>query len=93
VSEARAAGERAAHVDMSSPTAADPADAPHPVDSGYRRRADAFHRGVQAADSAERLRNPAPGPARVQSGIAGKFPDVNGAGVEHVHGGVSSRRG
>ncbi|MDQ0937529.1 hypothetical protein QFZ49_007504 [Streptomyces turgidiscabies] len=39
--------------------------------------ADAFQRGVQAADSAGWLRNPAP--ARVQSGIAGKCMDVNGA--------------
>ena len=43
--------------------------------------ADAFHRGVQAADGAGWLRNPAPAAARVESGIAGKCLDVNGAGT------------
>ncbi|MEV6329238.1 ricin-type beta-trefoil lectin domain protein [Streptomyces sp. NPDC051909] len=82
VSEAQAAGKRVAFVDMSALTAtADLADPLHPNDSGYRKMADAFHRGIQAADSAGWLRNPAPAPARVQSGIAGKCLDVNGAGT------------
>ncbi|MER6014729.1 ricin-type beta-trefoil lectin domain protein [Streptomyces bluensis] len=79
VSEAQAAGKRVAYVDMSSLTTADLADALHPNDSGYQKMADAFHRGVQAADRAGWLKNPAPAPARVQSGVAGKCMDVNGA--------------
>ncbi|MFJ7068571.1 GDSL-type esterase/lipase family protein, partial [Streptomyces sp. NPDC101115] len=81
VSEAQAAGKRVAYVDMSGLTTADLADALHPNDAGYRKMADAFHRGVQAADGAGWLRNPAPAPARVQSGIAGKCMDVSGAGT------------
>ncbi|MBT2676880.1 ricin-type beta-trefoil lectin domain protein [Streptomyces sp. ISL-14] len=79
VSDAQAAGKRVAFVDMSSLTTADLADPLHPNDAGYQKMADAFHRGVQAADGAGWLRNPAPAPARVQSGIAGKCMDVNGA--------------
>ncbi|WP_020477492.1 ricin-type beta-trefoil lectin domain protein [Streptomyces sp. SS] len=81
VGAAQAAGKHVAFVDMSSLTTADLADPLHPNDSGYRKMADAFHRGVQAADSAGWLRNPAPAPARVQSGIAGKCLDVSGAGT------------
>ncbi|WP_267974089.1 ricin-type beta-trefoil lectin domain protein [Streptomyces sp. 351MFTsu5.1] len=81
VSDAQAAGKHVAYVDMSSLTTADLADPLHPNDAGYQKMADAFHRGVQAADSAGWLRNPAPAPARVQSGIAGKCLDVNGAGT------------
>ncbi|MFJ5999702.1 ricin-type beta-trefoil lectin domain protein [Streptomyces sp. NPDC092370] len=81
VSDAQAAGKRVAFVDMSSLTTADLADPLHPNDSGYQKMADAFHRGVQSADSAGWLKNPAPAPARVQSGIAGKCMDVNGAGT------------
>ncbi|KUO15161.1 ricin-type beta-trefoil lectin domain protein [Streptomyces dysideae] len=79
VSEAQAAGKHVAFVDMSSLTTADLADPLHPNDSGYQKMADAFHRGVQSADSAGWLKNPAPAPSRVQSGIAGKCMDVNGA--------------
>ncbi|MBT2421812.1 ricin-type beta-trefoil lectin domain protein [Streptomyces sp. ISL-22] len=79
VSDAQAAGKRVAFVDMSSLTTADLADPLHPNDSGYQKMADAFHRGVQSADSAGWLKNPAPAPARVHSGIAGKCMDVNGA--------------
>ncbi|MGW5611684.1 ricin-type beta-trefoil lectin domain protein [Streptomyces sp. NPDC003753] len=79
VSDAQAAGKHVAYVDMSSLTTADLADPLHPNDAGYQKMADAFHRGIQAADSAGWLRNPAPTPARVQSGIAGKCLDVNGA--------------
>ncbi|MFC8510964.1 ricin-type beta-trefoil lectin domain protein [Streptomyces sp. NPDC057411] len=81
VSEAQAAGKHVGYVDMSALTTADLADPLHPNDAGYRKMADAFRRGVQAADSAGWLRNPAPAPARVQSGIAGKCLDVNGAGT------------
>ncbi|UXY17776.1 ricin-type beta-trefoil lectin domain protein [Streptomyces cynarae] len=79
VSDAQAAGKHVAYVDMSSLTTADLADPLHPNDAGYQKMADAFHRGIQAADGAGWLRNPAPAPARVQSGIAGKCLDVNGA--------------
>ncbi|MFH9403871.1 ricin-type beta-trefoil lectin domain protein [Streptomyces sp. NPDC017638] len=79
VREEQAAGKHVAYVDMSGLTTADLADALHPNDSGYQKMADAFHRGIQAADDAGWLKNPAPAPARVQSGIAGKCLDVNGA--------------
>ncbi|WP_406161475.1 ricin-type beta-trefoil lectin domain protein [Streptomyces sp. NBC_00882] len=81
VSDAQAAGKRVAYVDMSSLTTADLADAVHPNDAGYQKMADAFHRGIQTADSAGWLGNPAPAPARVQSGIAGKCLDVSGFGT------------
>ncbi|MGR4880362.1 ricin-type beta-trefoil lectin domain protein [Streptomyces sp. LARHCF249] len=81
VSEAQAAGKHVAYVDMSSLTTADLADTLHPNDTGYRKMADAFHRGIQAADSAGWLRNPAPAAARVQSGTTGKCLDVSGAGT------------
>ena len=74
VSEAQAAGKHVGYVDMSSLTTADLADALHPNDAGYQKMADAFHRGIQAADSAGWLRNPAPAPARVQSDIARQVP-------------------
>ncbi|MFI6014074.1 ricin-type beta-trefoil lectin domain protein [Streptomyces sp. NPDC051243] len=81
VRDAQAAGKKVGFVDMSGLTTADLDDVLHPNDSGYQKMADAFHRGVQAADSAGWLRNPAPAPARVQSGITGKCLDVNGAGT------------
>lgn len=81
VNDAQAAGKHVAYVDMSSLTTADLADPLHPNDAGYQKMADAFHRGIQAADSAGWLKNPAPAPARVQSDIAGKCLDVNGAGT------------
>lgn len=79
VSDAQAAGKHVAFVDMSSLTTADLADPLHPNDSGYQKMADAFHRGIRSADSAGWVKNPAPAPARVQSGITGKCMDVNGA--------------
>ncbi|MER6371473.1 ricin-type beta-trefoil lectin domain protein [Streptomyces mirabilis] len=79
VSDAQAAGKHVAYVDMSSLTPADLSDQLHPNDAGYQKMADAWHRGVQSADSAGWLKNPAPAPAPVQSGIAGKCMDVNGA--------------
>ncbi|CAL9332089.1 ricin-type beta-trefoil lectin domain protein [Streptomyces sp. enrichment culture] len=81
VSEAQAAGKRVGYVDMSGLTTADLADALHPNDSGYRKMADAFHRGIRAADAAGWLRNPAPAAASVRSGITGKCLDVKGAGT------------
>ncbi|MDX3695491.1 ricin-type beta-trefoil lectin domain protein [Streptomyces europaeiscabiei] len=81
VSEAQAAGKRVAYVDMSSLTTADLADFLHPNDSGYQKMADAFHRGIQSADSAGWLRNPAPAPSRVQSELGGKCLDVSGFGT------------
>ncbi|CAL9280852.1 ricin-type beta-trefoil lectin domain protein [Streptomyces sp. SudanB182_2057] len=79
VGDARAAGKHVAYVDMSGLTTADLADSLHPNDAGYQKMADAFHRGIQSADSAGWLRNPAPAPSLVRSGIAGKCLDVNGA--------------
>ncbi|MEU1853882.1 ricin-type beta-trefoil lectin domain protein [Streptomyces sp. NPDC019990] len=81
VRDAQSTGKRVAYVDMSGLTTADLADVLHPNDTGYQKMADAFHRGIQSADNAGWLRNPAPAPARVQSGIAGKCMDVNGAGT------------
>jgi lysophospholipase L1-like esterase len=70
VGTAQDAGKRVSYVDMSGLTTADLADPLHPNDSGYRKMADAFHRGVRAAGRAGWLKNPAPAPAR--TGIAGK---------------------
>ncbi|MDT7839691.1 ricin-type beta-trefoil lectin domain protein [Streptomyces justiciae] len=81
VSDAQAAGKHVAFVDMGGLTTADLADTLHPNDAGYQKMADAFHRGVQSADSAGWLKNPAPAPSRIQSGLAGKCMDVNGAGT------------
>ncbi|MFI0163346.1 ricin-type beta-trefoil lectin domain protein [Streptomyces sp. NPDC017095] len=79
VGDARAAGRHVAYVDMSGLTTADLADSLHPNDAGYQKMADAFYRGIRTADDAGWLKNPAPVPTRVQSGIAGKCLDVNGA--------------
>jgi len=81
VGDAQAAGKHVGYVDMSSLTTADLADPLHPNDAGYRKMADAFHRGIQAADRAGWVRNPAPAAASVRSGIAGKCLDVSGAGT------------
>ncbi|MEV5340769.1 ricin-type beta-trefoil lectin domain protein [Streptomyces sp. NPDC052676] len=81
VGDAQAAGKHVGYVDMSSLTTADLADALHPNDAGYRKMADAFHRGIQAADRAGWVKNPAPAAASVRSGIAGKCLDVSGAGT------------
>lgn len=59
VSEAQAAGKHVAYVDMSGLTTADLTDTLHPNDTGYEKMADAFHRGIQSADSAGWLRNTA----------------------------------
>ncbi|MEW2115199.1 ricin-type beta-trefoil lectin domain protein [Streptomyces sp. NPDC005474] len=81
VSEAQAAGKHVGYVDMGSLTTADLSDALHPNDSGYQKMADAFHRGIQSADSAGWLKNPAPAPAHVQSDNSGKCMDVSGFGT------------
>ncbi|QNP68071.1 RICIN domain-containing protein [Streptomyces roseirectus] len=81
VNEARAAGKRVGYVDMSALTTADLADALHPNDAGYRKMADAFLQGIRTADSASWLRDPAPAPAQVRSGVTGKCLDVSGAGT------------
>lgn len=78
VSDAQAAGEHVAYVDMSCLITADLTDTLHPNDAGYQKMADAFHRGIQAADRAGWLRNPAPAAARVRSGISGRCLDVPG---------------
>nr|WP_119611632.1 SGNH/GDSL hydrolase family protein [Streptomyces acidiscabies] len=81
VNEAQAAGRHVGYVDMSALTRSELADALHPNDAGYEKMAAAFHQGVRTADAAGWLRNPAPAPARVASGIAGKCLDVAGAGT------------
>jgi lysophospholipase L1-like esterase len=52
VQSEQAAGKHVGYVNMSALTASDLSDALHPNDNGYRKMADAFHAGVQAADSA-----------------------------------------
>ena len=52
VQSEQAAGKHVGYVDMSAVTTADLSDSLHPNDNGYRKMADAFHKGVQAADSA-----------------------------------------
>jgi len=49
VDKRRSAGKHVRLVDMSAVTTADLADGLHPNDSGYRKMADAFHRGIQDA--------------------------------------------
>ncbi|WP_327287596.1 ricin-type beta-trefoil lectin domain protein [Streptomyces sp. NBC_01198] len=78
VQSEQAAGKHVGYVDMSALTSADLSDSLHPNDGGYQKMADAFHRGVQAADSAGWLHNPASAGAPVVSGITGKCLDVNG---------------
>ena len=74
----QAAGKHVRLVDMSALTAADLADSLHPNDNGYRKMADAFNAGVQAADAAGWIKPPTPAGAEMRSGVAGKRPDVNG---------------
>jgi len=65
-------------VDMSALTASDLSDALHPNDGGYKKMADAFNSGIQAADAAGWLKTPVASASPVQSGVAGKCLDVNG---------------
>ncbi|MGW7427058.1 ricin-type beta-trefoil lectin domain protein [Streptomyces sp. NPDC054813] len=74
----QAAGKHVRLVDMSALTSADLSDALHPNDNGFRKMADAFNAGVQAADSADWIKPPASAGGEVRSGIAGKCLDVNG---------------
>ncbi|WP_242620844.1 SGNH/GDSL hydrolase family protein [Streptomyces sp. BK239] len=78
VQAAQAAGKHVRLVDMSALTRADLADALHPDDTGYRKMADAFNAGIQAADAAGWIKPPASAGGEVRSGIAGKCLDVNG---------------
>ncbi|MGW2650111.1 ricin-type beta-trefoil lectin domain protein [Streptomyces sp. NPDC001393] len=74
----QAAGKHVRLVDMSALTTADLSDPLHPNDNGYRKMADAFNAGVQAADAAGWIKPPVPVGGPVRSGIAGKCLDVNG---------------
>ncbi|MFF7052775.1 ricin-type beta-trefoil lectin domain protein [Streptomyces griseorubiginosus] len=79
VQDAQAAGKHVRLVDMSALTRADLADALHPNDTGYRKMADAFNAGIQAADAAGWIKPPVSTVgAEVRSGIAGKCLDVSG---------------
>jgi lysophospholipase L1-like esterase len=76
----QAAGKHVGYVDMSALTASDLSDALHPNDGGYQKMADAFNSGIQAADSAGWIKAPvAATGAVIDSGIAGKCLDFNGA--------------
>ncbi|MFE5369778.1 ricin-type beta-trefoil lectin domain protein [Streptomyces mirabilis] len=74
----QAAGKHVRLVDMSALTSADLADSLHPNDNGYRKMADAFNAGVQAADAAGWIKPPVSVGGQVRSGVAGKCLDVNG---------------
>ncbi|WUH88958.1 GDSL-type esterase/lipase family protein [Streptomyces sp. NBC_00433] len=52
VQSEQAAGKHVGYVDMGAVTTSDLYDTLHPNDTGYRKMADAFHKGVQTADSA-----------------------------------------
>ncbi|MER6069572.1 ricin-type beta-trefoil lectin domain protein [Streptomyces sp. NPDC001817] len=74
----QAAGKHVRLVDLSALTTADLSDPLHPNDDGYRKMADAFNTGVQAADAAGWIKPPVPVGGQVRSGVAGKCLDVNG---------------
>ncbi|MFE0325862.1 ricin-type beta-trefoil lectin domain protein [Streptomyces sp. NPDC058960] len=74
----QAVGKHVRLVDMSALTTADLADSLHPNDNGYRKMADAFNAGVQAADAAGWIKPPVSVGGQVRSGIAGKCLDVGG---------------
>ncbi|MER6418743.1 ricin-type beta-trefoil lectin domain protein [Streptomyces sp. NPDC001137] len=78
VQAAQDAGKHVRLVDMSALTPADLSDALHPNDNGFRKMADAFNAGVQAADAAGWIKPPVSTGQPVRSGIAGKCLDVNG---------------
>ncbi|MBP0460339.1 ricin-type beta-trefoil lectin domain protein [Streptomyces bomunensis] len=71
------AGKHVRYVDMGALTTADLSDQLHPNDGGYRKMADAFYAGVQAADAAGWINTPLPTGGSVRSGIPGKCLDVN----------------
>ncbi|GGM15063.1 lipase [Streptomyces fumigatiscleroticus] len=74
----QAAGKHVRLVDMSALTSADLSDSLHPNDNGFRKMADAFNAGVQAADAAGWIKPPVSAGGQIRSGIAGKCLDVNG---------------
>jgi lysophospholipase L1-like esterase len=74
----QAAGKHVRLADMSALTSADLSDSLHPNDNGYRKMADAFNAGLQAADAAGWITPPAWADGQVRSGIAGKCLDVSG---------------
>ncbi|MDC2960302.1 ricin-type beta-trefoil lectin domain protein [Streptomyces gilvifuscus] len=74
----QAAGKHVRLVDLSALTSADLSDSLHPNDNGFRKMADAFNAGVQAADAAGWIKPPSSADGQVRSGIAGKCLDVNG---------------
>ncbi|TQJ92198.1 SGNH/GDSL hydrolase family protein [Streptomyces sp. SLBN-31] len=74
----QAAGKHVRLVDMSALTSADLSDSLHPNDNGFRKMADAFNTGVQAADAAGWIKSPPSADGQVRSGIAGKCLDVSG---------------
>jgi lysophospholipase L1-like esterase len=78
VQAAQTAGKHVRLVDMSALTSADLSDSLHPNDNGFRKMADAFNAGVQAADAAGWIKPPVSVGGQVRSGIAGKCLDVNG---------------
>ncbi|WP_225447995.1 SGNH/GDSL hydrolase family protein [Streptacidiphilus sp. P02-A3a] len=82
VAAKQAAGDHVAFVDMSALTTADLFDALHPNDGGYQKMADAWNKGIQAADAAGWITPPvangAPTPrtsSAFASGIAGQCLD------------------
>ncbi|MHA6764025.1 ricin-type beta-trefoil lectin domain protein [Streptacidiphilus sp. PAMC 29251] len=82
VAAKQAAGKHVAFVDMSALTTADLYDALHPNDGGYQKMADAWNKGIQAADAAGWITppvangSPTPGTSSAfASGIAGKCLD------------------
>jgi lysophospholipase L1-like esterase len=84
VAAKQAAGEHVAYVDMSALSTADLFDALHPNDGGYQKMADAWNKGVQAADAAGWITppvangDPTPGASSAfASGVGGKCLDVN----------------
>ncbi|MFE5792246.1 ricin-type beta-trefoil lectin domain protein [Streptomyces sp. NPDC056503] len=79
VQAAQAAGKHVRLVDMSTLTTADLDDFLHPNDSGYKKMADAFDAGVQAANAAGWIKPPVSLGEQVRSGVPGKCLDVNGA--------------
>ncbi|MEU9544517.1 ricin-type beta-trefoil lectin domain protein [Streptomyces mirabilis] len=78
VQDEQNAGKHVRLVDMSALTSADLSDSLHPNDSSFRKMADAFNAGVQAADAAGWIKPPVSVGGEVRSAIAGKCLDVNG---------------
>jgi len=79
VQSKQAAGKHVALVDMSALTTTDLFDALHPNDGGYKKMADAWNQGIQAADAGGWITSPSGSGGAVAevSGVAGKCLDVN----------------